>query len=167
VCAGDAVAEVASGNGYFALPAARITDPGTVYAVDIDPALLAELSHIADQQGIGNVETVEGDARSLARLLPEPVDTVLIANTFHGIDQVSPIVQQSFESLSPGGRFVLVNWQDLPRESTHVAGEPRGPPESLRSSPEETERRVLDAADVTLRETIELQPYHYAQVFER
>jgi len=164
---GETVAEVGSGNGYFALPAARITAPETVYAVDIDPALLAELVHVADQQGISNVETVEGDARALAQLLPEPVDIVLIANTFHGIDQVSPIVQQSFESLCPGGRFVLVNWQDLPRETTPIAGEPRGPPESLRLSADETERRVLDAADVTLRETIELPPYHYAQVFER
>lgn len=165
---GDTLAEIGSGNGYFALPAARITAPGTVYAVDVDASLLAELSHLADQQAIENIETLKGDARRLSRLLPEAVDVVLVANTLHGIDETTPFVRQVFESLRPDGRFIVVNWKDVPKGTTRITGEPRGPPTELRMSPEETERSVLDAgAAITLERTVELPPYHYALVFER
>ncbi len=165
VASGDRLAEVCSGNGYFALPAARITAPGTVYAVDIETSLLEECSHLADQQGIENIRTIDGDARTLSQQLPGPVDVVLVANTFHGVDERAPFVRQAFESLRPGGAVIVINWTDSPREATRIAGEPRGPPTELRMSPEETEQSVLDAAPATLERSIELPPYHYAQVF--
>ncbi|SDJ55003.1 class I SAM-dependent methyltransferase [Natronorubrum texcoconense] len=164
---GDTVAEIGSGNGYFALPAARIVAPASVYALDIDESLLAELSHLADQQAIENVTVLTGDARELSQHLPEPADVVLIANTFHGIDEPDTFVQQAYESLRSEGRFIVINWTDRPRETTRIAGEPRGPPTELRLSPEATERTVLDAAAFALDETVELPPYHYALVFER
>lgn len=159
------LAEVPCGNGYFALPAARITDPGTVYALDLDEALLAELRTLADQQGLENIVPIHGDARELTEHLPEPVDTVLMANTFHGIDDKEAFVQQAFESLYSDGRFVIVNWCDLPRETTTIAGEARGPPTDLRLSPTETESIVHDASDARLVEQVDLPPYHYALVF--
>jgi SAM-dependent methyltransferase len=165
--AGESVAEIGSGNGYFALPAARITEPGTVYALDIDESLLSELSALADMNGITNVATIAEDARSLSRHLPELVDRVLIANTFHGIDETAAFVREAYESLIPGGEFVVINWQPVDREQTTVGGEPRGPPTELRCSPEETERTVLDAAEFIRVRTIELPPYHYGLVFER
>jgi len=166
VASGDTVAEIGSGNGYFALPAARITAPETVYAVDIDTSLLEGLSHLADQQGIENIRTIHADARTLSRAVPEPVDVLLVGNTFHGVDETTPFVRQAVESLRPGGRFIIINWQDSPREGTQIAGKPRGPPTELRMSPEETAQSVLDAAAVTLEQTVELPPYHYAMVFE-
>jgi len=167
VAPGETVAEVASGNGYFTLPAARVTDPSPVYALDLDESLLDELSHLAGKQGIENVKTVRGDARETAERLPEPVDTVLLANTFHGVDETARVVRAVFDSLRPGGSFVVVNWQDRPREQTTVAGEPRGPPTDLRLSPEETADAVLDAAAFDRDEHVELPPYHYALVFGR
>ena len=167
VAAGTTVAEIACGNGYFALPAARIVDPDPVYALDIDRSLLDELARLAERQGIENVVPVRGDARELTAHLPDPVDLVLLANTFHGVDDRRDFVRQAFDSLRPDGRFVVVNWQDLPRETTTAAGEPRGPPTDLRLSPDATEDVVLDVADFTRRELVELPPYHYALVFER
>jgi ubiquinone/menaquinone biosynthesis C-methylase UbiE len=164
---GTTLAEVGSGDGYFALPAARITDPATVYAIDLDSAVLEELAHLADQHRIENVETVEGDARSLARNLTEKVDTVLIANTFHGVGDVEGFVSEVYEALRPGGEFVIVNWHDRPREETPIAGSPRGPPTDLRMTPEETESAVLGASAFTLARRVELPPHHYALVFER
>lgn len=161
------LAEVGSGNGYFALPAARITESAPVYALDIDESLLEELTRIAEQQNIENVVPIHGDARSLAQHLPDPVDVVLIANTFHGITDKTGFVQQAFDSLRTGGTFIIVNWHDRPRETTAVAGEPRGPPTDLRMAPEDTETAVLEADGFTLREQVELPPYHYALLFGR
>jgi SAM-dependent methyltransferase len=164
---GDSLVEIGSGNGYFALPAARIVDPAPVYAVDVDGAALAELEHLAARQDIGNVRPVEGDARALDDHVPGPVDVGLVANTFHGVDDADSFVESTMAVLAEGGRFVVVNWQDRPRETTTVAGEPRGPPTDLRLPAEETRELVEGAADVELVRDVELPPYHCGLVFER
>jgi SAM-dependent methyltransferase len=163
----DSVVEIGSGNGYFALSTARIVDPAPVYALDLDTRLLEELEHLADRNGIDNVVPVHGDARSLPDHVPDAIDTVLIANTFHGIESPAAFTEDVVAVLADGGRFVVVNWQDRPRETTTVAGEPRGPPTDLRLAPDETRAIVEGAADVTLSRHIELPPYHYALVFDR
>jgi len=167
ISSGDRVAEVGCGNGYFALPAARITDPAETYAIDLNESLLAELQHLADQRGIDNVVPVFADARDLADSLDTAVDVLVLANTFHGIDAPEKVVREAAAVLAPGGRFVVVNWHDQPRESTTVLGEPRGPPTALRLSPDETEAIVTAASPFSLVTQHELPPYHYAAVFER
>jgi SAM-dependent methyltransferase len=167
VSSGTTLVEVGAGDGYLALPAARVVEPATVYALDLDESLLDELQRVADQQEIGNVEPIHGDARELSRHLPEPVGVVLLANALHGVEETDALVREAFDSLRPGGRFVVVNWEDRDRETTTVAGEPRGPPTTLRMSPDETEAAVRDAADFALERRVTLPPYHYALAFER
>jgi len=167
VAPGDRVAEIGCGNGYFALPAARVADPASVYAVDLDGSLLAELEGLAAEQGIENVVPVRGDARDLAALLPEPVDVALLANAFHGIDDRAGFVSGVAGALAVDGRFVVVNWRDRPREETAIDGEPRGPPTELRVSPAETRRAVEGASDLRLAREVDLPPFHYGLVFER
>jgi SAM-dependent methyltransferase len=164
---GDTVAEVGCGNGYFALPAARLVDPGAVYAVDVDDDLLAELDRLATLHEVENVETVHADARRLQTALPEAADVVLNANTFHGVDDATGFVESAHAALRDGGRFVVVNWHDDPREETRVHGAARGPPTALRCSPEETERVAADAGGFEVVERVDLPPYHYAIVFEK
>lgn len=167
VASGQSFVEVGSGDGYFALPAARIVAPATVYALDIDERLLADLEMWADRQGIENVTTVHGDARALADELPEPVAFALVANAFHGIDDRTAFVKQAYDALQPGGRLAVVNWHDRPRETTTVAGAARGPPTEIRLSPEETTETVVEAAAFRLERQVDLPPHHYGLVFER
>jgi SAM-dependent methyltransferase len=129
--------------------------------------LLAELSRIADRQGIDNVTTRRGDARSLSTLLPERVGTVLVANTFHGVADRVEFVREVADAIRPGGTFAVVNWRPLDRTATTVGGEPCGPPTDLRLSPDETAEIVIDAADFAELERVDLPPYHYATRFER
>ncbi|MFY4815789.1 class I SAM-dependent methyltransferase [Haloarcula sp. AONF1] len=165
--AGQSVAEVGCGSGYFALPAARIVEPAPVYAVDLDESLLGELESLAERQAVGNVVPVHGDARNLAELLPERVDALVVANTFHGVDDRAAFVAEAFDAIAPGGSLIVVNWHDRPREATTVGGEPRGPPTELRMPPEETAEAVTRAAAFELDGRVDLPPYHYAVVFRR
>jgi ubiquinone/menaquinone biosynthesis C-methylase UbiE len=164
--AGDEVAEVCAGNGYFAVPAARIVEPAEVHAVDIDEELLGELEEIAEMNGVTNIHTVAADARELSHHLGV-VDVVLIANTLHGVEDVPSFVREFHEILSEGGRLVVVNWHDRPRGETCIDGEPCGPPEKLRMSPEETVEAVTESAGFVETERKELPPYHYGTVFRK
>lgn len=163
---GTSLADVGCGNGYFTLAAARLVDPAPVYAVDIDADLLVGLESRVATAGVDNVVSVEGDARALDDLLPEPVDTVLVANTFHGIEDPASFARAAGRSLTTAGRLVVINWHARPRRATRVAGQPRGPPTDRRLSPEETEKAVSSAGFEPV-ETIELPPHHYGLVLER
>ncbi|WP_323676238.1 class I SAM-dependent methyltransferase [Halorubellus sp. PRR65] len=164
---GDALAEVGCGNGYFALPAARVVDPATVFAVDLDRTLLDELDELAALHRIENLETAHADARDMASALLKPVDVVLNANTFHGIDDPGAFAASAHDVLAPDGEFVVVNWHDAAREDTRVHGAARGPPTDLRLSPAATERIVTDAAAFRPIETVDLPPYHYGVRFQK
>ncbi|WP_267641307.1 class I SAM-dependent methyltransferase [Haloarchaeobius amylolyticus] len=159
---GDTVADVASGNGYFTLPAARITGE-PVYAVDIDSELLADLASRADAAGLDTIATIEGDARALPALLPEPVDVVLFANTLHGVPEPAAFLEGAREVLRDGGRLVVVNWHDLPREETTVLDEVRGPPTDLRLCEGDC-RDIVRAAGFEDVQVVDLPPYHYGLV---
>jgi SAM-dependent methyltransferase len=163
---GDTFAEIGCGTSYFAIPAALITDPAPVYGVDIDDSYLEILSDLADAQEIDNIDPIHGDARELGEHLSEPVDVGLIANTFHGIDDPEAFAEQVVAVLADDGQFVVINWQDLPKEETTVGGQVRGPPIELRLSPDETQSIVEDATELTLTEHVELPPYHYGLIFE-
>lgn len=167
VSGGESVVEIGSGNGYFALPAARITDPASVYAVDIDESLLSELSALAGQQELDNLHPVAGDARSLAQYLSEAVDIGVLANLLHGVDDPARLIEQVSDVLATDGRFVVINWQARPREETTILDQPRGPPTELRLSPTATQELVEEAIDMTLAAQVSLPPYHYGLVFER
>lgn len=164
---GDRAVEIGCGNGYFALPAARIAAPASVYAVDLDESLLAELERLAADQGIDTVVPIHGDARTLAEHLPELVDFALLANAFHGIEDRDAFAEGVADALAPLGRFVVVNWHDRPRAETTIDGEPRGPPTDLRVGPDETRAAVEAATDLTLVREVDLPPFHYGLVFER
>lgn len=164
--AGTSVADVGCGRGHFTLPAAEIVAPATVYAVDVDGTCLDEIEAHTIERGIENVTTVSGDARSLSELLPEPVDVVFVANVVHGVEAPTAFAEQVSRTLRPGGRFVVVNWRDLPREETTVLGERRGPPPQRRMRPGETRSAVAPAGFEAARE-VDLPPYHYGVVFRR
>jgi len=159
--------EVGCGSGYFALPAARITDPAPVYALDLDESLLDELAHVAEQQRVENVVPLHGDARSpdgpppRARRRPGRSEHV---PRRRGVRRTRGAGVRRRPSGRPVRRRQLAR---AGREETTIAGDPRGPPTALRMTPDETAADVQDAADFSLEERIDLPPYHYALVFER
>jgi SAM-dependent methyltransferase len=162
----QSVADVGSGNGYFTFPLAELVHPARVYAVDIDADLLEELDEKAEKAGLSNITCLQGDVRELASLLPESVDVVLIANTFHGVEEPVAFAEQAYRSLTSDGRLIVLNWHDRSKEETPVAGKPRGPPQELRLTPERT-REHISSVPLTPTRIVELPPYHYALVCER
>src|SRR4030095_14907866 len=58
---GDKVADIGAGAGAFSLPLAKEVAPsGTVYAVAIDPRLLAYIAHKAKKETMDNIQRAKG-----------------------------------------------------------------------------------------------------------
>jgi len=162
ICSGMTVVDLCCGDGLFTAPMCRLVQPGRVVGIDIDPTMLQQAQ--AACEGIGNCTLLEGDARQLRELVPEPVDYVLIANTFHGVPDKAALASSVFAVLKPGGQFTIVNWHALARERTTVLGKPRGPATIARMA-QEAVQAVVEPAGFRLERVVELPPYHYGALF--
>jgi SAM-dependent methyltransferase len=161
---GTTAVDLCAGDGWFTLPMARIARH--VIAVDIDPVLLGRARLRLSEAKATNCEFREADAFELAKLVSEPVDFVFLANAFHGVPDQTRLSVVVATSLAPGGRFAIVNWHGRPREETRVLGEPRGPRTELRMSPDAV-RAVVEPSGLRQLYVAEIEPYHYASVFEK
>ena len=162
---GMTVLDLCCGDGYFTAPLAGIVG-GRLYALDIDPQMLERARAAVARQGASVASWFRADARDIAALLPEPVDYVLMANTFHGVPEPAELARAVAAVLRPGGCFAIVNWHRQPREKTTVLGKPRGPRTELRMTPE-TVRALVEPAGFRLERIVELPPYHYGALFRR
>lgn len=160
---GMVLVDLCCGDGYFSAPLTRIV-AGKVYGVDIDPTMLEQTRAELEHAGATALDLICADARDLPELLPQKVDYVLIANTFHGVPEKTAMARAVVAVLNPKGQFAIVNWHALPRERTIVLGKPRGPKTEMRMSPDDV-RLVVEPAGFTLEKVVELPPFHYGAVF--
>jgi cyclopropane fatty-acyl-phospholipid synthase-like methyltransferase len=135
---GDRVADVGAGTGYFSVRLARAAAKPTVFAVDVEPAMVAYLAKRAAAEGLSNIRAVQATAASPQ--LPEPVDVVLVVDTFHHIGSRATYFAGVRRWLRPGGRVAIVDFRkDAPGE---------GPPAHFRFTPEEITAEMAAAGYV-------------------
>jgi ubiquinone/menaquinone biosynthesis C-methylase UbiE len=119
------VADIGAGTGYFAIPLAeRLTSGGRVYAVDVQPEMLA---HLRDRLTPGApIEMVHGSAAATG-LPDESQDIVFCANVWHEIDDRDAALVEAERVLRRGGRIAIVDWRS-------DCAPPPGPPADHRVS---------------------------------
>jgi ubiquinone/menaquinone biosynthesis C-methylase UbiE len=106
---GMVVADIGAGTGYFALPmAAAVAPGGTVYAVDVQPEMLAELR--ARATAGEPIELVEADATQTT-LATGSQDLVFSANVWHELDDRDAALTEFARVLRPGARVAIVDWR--------------------------------------------------------
>jgi SAM-dependent methyltransferase len=157
--------DLCCGDGYFTAPMARLLK-GQVYALDLNPELIQKAKAEVAEQRVSVLRWFTADASNLGSLLPEPVDYVLLANTFHGVPDKVALTCAVREVLKPDGRFGILNWKPLPRETTLVQGQPRGPRTDLRM-PAEAVAQIMVAGGLGLEPIVDVGHYHYAVVARR
>jgi ubiquinone/menaquinone biosynthesis C-methylase UbiE len=111
---GMAVADVGAGTGYLERALSEAVGPrGVVFAVEVEPTLVAHLRERADREGTGNVTPVLGSAHS-PRLPAGSVDRILFLDTYHHIGGRVAYFRHLASALAPGGRVVIVDWEKRP-----------------------------------------------------
>lgn len=115
------VADIGAGTGYFTVRLAKAVSRGTVYAVDVEPSMLAYIRKRAAGEHLQNVVTVQ--ATGASPNVPKPVDIVLVVDTYHHLPNRPAYFRELTKSLTTGGRVAII---DFRKDS------PQGPPPQFR-----------------------------------
>lgn len=109
IAPGKTVADIGAGSGWFTVRAARrVTDTGTVYAVDINPDAIQYIQNRAQKEQLHNIKTILG--RSDNSLLPSgQIDAVLMLKTYHEIAKPVTLLRNLRASLKPGAKVGIID----------------------------------------------------------
>lgn len=158
--AGQIVADLGTGSGFYTLAAGKIVgEQGLVYSTDI---LETALDHVAAEgrlKGLRNLKTFRCDLEQASSCLTIPtgtVDMVILANITHQLKNQTALFAESYRVLKTSGKLVVVEWNDQP------AG--FGPSASDRVSVDQI-RKLAGQAVLKEAGTLPTDPYHYGLMF--
>ncbi len=157
VKAGDTIADIGAGTGYFAFRLAQMAPRGKVLAVDIQPEMLQKIRERARESGIRNVEPVRGSATDPG-LAPASVDLVIMVDVYHEFSHPCEMIRAIARSLKPGGRVALVEYR---AEDANV---PIRPSHKMTRAQAEREMAV---ADLRLVKSVDSLPWQHLLIFEK
>jgi ubiquinone/menaquinone biosynthesis C-methylase UbiE len=154
------VVEFGCGYGTFTVPAAKIVR-GTVYALDIERAMIATTKRKAEHAGLNNIvarqcDFLEGDLE----ILNGSADYVMLFNILHA-EHPELLLSRAYQLLRSQGTLAIMHWNYDP--ST-----PRGPRMEIRPRPEQC-RDWATGAGFELRPPgiVDLPPFHYGMALRK
>lgn len=149
------VADIGAGTGYFSARLAKSVPKGEVFAADIEKDMVRYLGERAKRENLPNIVPVQAAPDSAD--LPQPVDVILIVDTYHHIGNRVDYFTKLRGSLKPSGRLALVDFKADAKD---------GPP-AMHRVPLEKATEELKAAGYKRVETFDFLPRQYFAVFEK
>jgi cyclopropane fatty-acyl-phospholipid synthase-like methyltransferase len=149
---GTSVADIGAGTGYFSMRLARVAGTA-VFAADIEPKMVEYLKQRAQKEQLPNVTAVLAGASSPN--LPQPVDVILVVDTYHHLPNRVTYFRDLRKSLKPGGRIAIVDFRK---------DAPEGPPAHFRFTPQQIQDEMTQAG-YALQATHDFLPRQHFLVF--
>lgn len=156
--AGQRVADVGAGTGYVARKLARAVGPsGRVFAVDVQPEMIALLRDLALKERLAQVEPVLGTAME-TKLGAASVDLALLVDVYHELEQPFEVLASVVRAVRPGGRVVFVEYR---------AGEPAVPIKPLHTMAVEQVRREAEVHGLRFERVDSSLPWQHVVTFRK
>lgn len=147
------IADIGSATGYFPVRIAKTLPKSRVYGVDVESSMVDYLNKRAEQEQLTNLSSHLAEFADAK--IPEPVDLILMVNTYHHIEARPAYFAKLKSSLRAGGRIAII---DFTRES-------KMGPESMEKIPADQVEAELKEAGFKLIETHALLPEQFFLVF--
>ncbi len=156
--AGDIVADIGAGTGYYTRRMAeKVGEKGLVYAVDIQPEMLQILKHNMQDWKLTNYRLVQS-TESDPKLPEQSADLILMVDVYHEFTYPFEMMQAICRALKPGGRVALVEFRS---EDAQV------PIKAVHKMSEAQVRREMALQPLVWVETIKSLPWQHVVVFKK
>jgi ubiquinone/menaquinone biosynthesis C-methylase UbiE len=156
------VACLGCGNsGHYILPSSQLIGKGGIaYAVDIQPAVLDSVKHLATIQGLTNLQTVRSNLENVGstQIPHESLDVAFLINVLFQNKKHAEILKEAGRLLKRGGRVIVVDWKKV--------GVPFGPPLEMRI---DADTIIKYATDINLKLVLQTEfgQYFWGLIFEK
>src|SRR5499425_1557092 len=153
----DVVADVGAGTGYFSFRISRVVRQGKVFAVDIQPEMLAVIEKRKEQLKVDNVVAQRG-SETEANLPENSVDAALLVDVYHEFSFPREMMLSVVKALKPGGRVVQIEYR---------GEDPNVPIKRLHKMTVAQCRKEMAAVGLVWNETKEFLPQQHFLVYEK
>lgn len=154
--AGQMVADIGAGSGYYSVRLADAVGPrGRVFATDVQPEMLALIRNKLDAAPIGNIELVLGTETETG--LPNAsIDLAIMVDVYHELAQPQAFLRSVKRALKPDGRLVLIEFRKE---------DPRVPIRDEHKMSVREAQRELEAEGLRFERVIDVLPSQHILVF--
>ena len=154
---GMTVADVGAGSGYLSRRLAPLVAPGKVFAVDVQPQMVALLGELAKQPGMGNLVPLQSRVDD-TRLPPESLDLAVMVDVYHELAFPYEVMRSLVGALKHGGRIVFVEYR---------GEDPTVPIKALHKMSERQIRREMQTFPLQWERTSERLPVQHIVIFRK
>ena len=151
------VPDIGADTGFFTFPIAQRVSQGKVFAVDIQPEMLARIARRKTLEKVVNVETVLGEQAD-PKLPKNQIDLAFIVDAYHEFSFPREMGERLKESLRPVGQLVLVEYR---------AEDPRVPILRLHKMSEVQVKQEMAAIGLDWVRTDSYLPQQHVLAFQR
>ncbi len=154
--AGETLADIGAGSGYFTFRFSRkLGDSGRIFAVDINPDMILYMNRYIRDKKVKNVTTILS-APDDPLLTDASVNRFFICNTWHHLQNRPQYIALMKRMLKPGGQIIDVDYK---KEQLPV-----GPPPEMKLAKEDVIRE-MESSGFKLAKEHTFLPYQYFLVF--
>jgi len=123
---GTVIADIGAGSGYHSSLLSKMVRDGKVYAVDVEPEMIAYLKNRIKLEGYKNIIPVLSTEQKVS-LPANSIDVMLLVDVYHEFSFPYEMTLSMLEALKPGGQLVLVEFRaedpNVPIKTIHKMSE--------------------------------------------
>jgi ubiquinone/menaquinone biosynthesis C-methylase UbiE len=107
---GMVIADIGAGSGYHSALLSKMVGTGKVFAVDVEPEMIAYLNERIKQEKLSRIVPVLSTEQKV--FLPEnTIDIMLLVDVYHEFSYPYEMALSMLAALKPGGKLVLVEFR--------------------------------------------------------
>ena len=154
---GMLIADIGAGSGYHSALLSKMVGTGKVFAVDVEPEMIAYLNERIKQEKLSRIVPVLSTEQKLP--LPEnTIDMMLLVDVYHEFSYPYEMTLSMRAALKPGGKLVLVEFR---------SEDPNVPIKSIHKMSEAQAIKEFKAAGFTFDKNIDNLPWQHCMIFTK
>ena len=154
---GMVIADIGAGSGYHSALLSKMVGTGKVFAVDVEPEMIAYLNERIKQEKLSRIVPVLSTEQNLS--LPEnSVDMMLLVDVYHEFSYPYEMALSMLAALKPGGKLVLVEFR---------SEDPTVPIKTIHKMSEAQAIKEFKAAGFIFDKNIDNLPWQHCMVFTK
>ena len=154
---GTAIADIGAGSGYHSTLLSKMVGTGKVYAVDVEPEMIAYLKNRIKLEGYKNIIPVLSTEQKVS-LPANSIDIMLLVDVYHEFSFPYEMTLSMLEALKPSGKLVLVEF---------TAEDPNVPIKTIHKMSERQAVKEFKASGFLFEKNIGNLPWQHCLIFRK